>query len=497
MGLPLNSYTLFEAIAQNDGELLKKRIPVNFKLFAILLHDPDSDPEFDHVVGRSFYNWHLNSGKELLFTALADPPESWMAWARENKGQIFGNNQVLNELFNPKNIYQTFNPSLTALFISEYLKIPFGNLPVIIFTPDLNLPYFYWMPTNATTVSSQLDWLKTIPKTYELPWIRGINHSLKVRKVRLNTPFSFILVDLSRKISELGQRNYYQNLGSPENLFSRPLNKKRSDREIELNLFYAGIEFLKRKKEEFIDFESGYSRNDKPRYMIVKDLEQKSYHKKEPEPKKSFFQKLFNLSSKKHLVKPKSFEDLIHENQIFLQRESKLFFKQGIEMVNSLQSTSLFDYSPLILPFAKSFEKELSYSIVHWVRRNYDITLPLFFYEYEPGKNAQVVLGRNYSIDFNQIQNDLWISPTLGGQISGFKKAVSNFGNHPFKSDEDYQEFLNLAYQIKNIRNRACHSDRTTKSDLDKILSCWKGLFERRYFETLSNLKKEYMGQTS
>ncbi|GAB2478897.1 hypothetical protein [Algoriphagus taiwanensis] len=497
MGLPVNSYTLFEAIAQNDGELLKKRIPVDIKLLAILLHDPESDPDFDLEVGRSFYNWHLNSGNELLFTALADPPESWMAWARENKGQFFGSNRAINELFNPKNIYQTFNPSLTALFISEYLKIPFGNLPVILFTPDLNLPYFHWMPTNATAVSSQLDWLKTIPKTYELPWIRGINHSLKVRKVRLNTPFSSILVDLSRKISELGLKNYYQHVDSPENLLSRPLNKKRSDSEIEINLFYQGIEFLKRKKDEFIDFESGYSRADKPRYMIIKDLEPKLYQRKESDLKKSFFQKLFNYPSKKNLVKPKSFEELIHENQIFLQRESKLFFKQGIEMVNSLENTSLFDYSPLILPFAKSFEKELSYSIVHWVRSNYDIKLPLYFYEYEPGKNAQVIMGRNFSIDFNQSLNDSWVSPTLGGQISGFKKAVSNFGSHPFKSDEDYRDFLNLAYQIKNIRNRACHSDRTTKSDLDKILSCWKSLFEKRFFETLSQIKKEYMGQSS
>jgi hypothetical protein len=495
MGLPLNSYSFFEAIAQNDGELLKKRIPVNFKLFAILLHDPDSNPEFDRVVGRSFYNWHQKSGKELLFTALADPPESWMAWARENKGQFFGENQAINELFNPKNIYQTFNPSLTSLFISEYLRIPFVRLPAVIFTQDLNLSYFYWMSTNSNLINRQIGYLNTIPKIdgdMDLSWI---DSNIKVKKVRLRAPFSSVLVDLSGKISELGQGNRIQRFSSPENLFSRPVTKKSSDREIELNLFYSGIEFLKRKKDEFIDFESGVMEG--VRFMIVKDLEPKLSSKKEPEPKKSIFQKLFSLSLKKHLLKPKSFEDLIEENQVFLQKESELFFKQGIEMVNSLHGTSLFDYSPLILPFAKSFEKELSYSIVHWVRKNYDISLPLYFYEYQPGKNAHVVLGKNYSIDFNQSLNDSWISPTLGGQISGFKKAVFDFGSHPFKSDEDYQEFLNLAYQIKNIRNRACHSERTSKSDLDKILSCWKGLFERRYFETLYKLKKEYMGQTS
>jgi hypothetical protein len=492
MGLPINSYKLFEAIANNDERLLKNHFNVDFKLFAILLHDPKTDPEFDREVGRSFYRWHVNSGKEFLFTALADPPMSWMDWARENKGQNFRNDWVLNELFNPNKIYQTFDPSLTALFITEYLGIPFGKLPAIIFTPDLNLPYFYWMPTNVMAINSQLDWLKTIPNSYELPWLRGINHSIKVRKAGLRFKFSSVLVDLSRKISELGLRNFNHYSDSSEKFKPKPTNKKGSDKVIELNLIYSGIEFLNRKKDQFIDFESGMM--EKPRFMIVKDLQTSIPSKIEPEIKKSFFQRLFKLTPSKIKVKPKSFDVLVSENLKYLQRESKLFFQQGIEMANSLGSTTLFDYSPLILPFAKSFEKELSYSIVHWVRRNYDITLPLYFYEYEPGKRAKVFLGKNYTIDFNQTQNDTWISPTLGGQISGLKQAVTNFGSHPFKSDLEYQEFLNLAYQIKNIRNRACHSEKTSRSDLDKILSCWKSLFEMNYFETLALLKKEYMG---
>jgi hypothetical protein len=495
MGLPVNSYTLFEAIAQNDGELLKKRIPVNFKLFAILLHDPESDQDFDREVGRSFYNWHLNSGNELLFTALADPPESWMAWATENKGQFFGNNRALNELFNPKNIYQTFNPSLTALFISEYLKIPFRKLPAIIFTPDLNLSYFYWMPTSVKAINDQLAWLKTIPDKYEFPLLKGINHSIKVRKVGLRSKFSTLLVDLSRKISELGPYNYNQLSGTSEDFRPKTLEKKRGDRDIELNLFHSGIEFLNRKTDQLWDIDSGIVED--TRFLIVKDPKYKIERIENVSSSKLFFLESLKSLFQNKKNKRKSFDELVLENLEFLQRESKLFFEQGIEMAKILDRMNQFDYSPFILPFAKSFEKELSYSIVHWVRKKYDITLPLYFYEHEPGKNAEVSLGRNYSINFNQALNDLWISPTLGGQISGFKKAVANFGSHPFKSDEDYQEFLNLAYQIKNIRNRACHSERTTKSDLDKILSCWKSLFERRYFETLSQIKKEYMGQTS
>jgi hypothetical protein len=76
MGFPINSYKLFEAIANNDGQQIKKYFHVDFKLFAILLHDPNADPDFDREVGRSFFDWHSRSGEDFLFTALADPPQS-------------------------------------------------------------------------------------------------------------------------------------------------------------------------------------------------------------------------------------------------------------------------------------------------------------------------------------------------------------------------------------------------------------------------------------
>ncbi|EMS33826.1 hypothetical protein C943_04145 [Mariniradius saccharolyticus AK6] len=128
------------------------------------------------------------------------------------------------------------------------------------------------------------------------------------------------------------------------------------------------------------------------------------------------------------------------------------------------------------------------------MRKQLEINLPLYYYEYEPGKNAQVRLGGKFSIDFNQPLNDMWVSPTMGGQISGFKETVLAKGYHPFKSDTDYKDFLNLAYQIKNIRNRACHAERTSKTDLEKILDSWKAILSKGYLKTLAQLKNEYRG---
>jgi hypothetical protein len=466
MGLPINSYKLFEAIANKDDRFLNHHLNVDFKLFAILLHDPYSNPEFDKEVGRSFYNWHLESGREFLFTALADPPKSWIDWASKNNNQFFRNNWPLNELVNPNKIHKTFDPSLTALFISEYLGIPFPKLPAIIFTPDLNLPYFYWMSTGISTINAQMKWLSEHPIEFSWPEIDGLKFPLRIRKAILKKKFSQTLVDLSQKISDLNSNNTFFD----QNASIKKEKKEHLESEVELDLFYAGM----MKVGEKISLSR--------RYKFPKDS---SFAEEENLDYCIDFQPISN---------GEILEKLAFENLSYLEKESRLFIQQGFQLVSSLNNLNVYDFSPYILPFAKSFEKELSYSIVHWVRKNYDISLPRYFYEFQPGKIAKVLLGKNYEIDFNQSHNDIWISPTLGGQISGFKKAVNSFGNHPFKSDLEYQEFLNVAYQIKNVRNRACHSESTTKEDLDKILSCWKILFEGKYLETLSRLKVMYRG---
>ncbi|WP_439490539.1 hypothetical protein [Algoriphagus sp.] len=495
MGLSQDDYERFKGKANQDANFVRNYFNAGTKIFAILLHDPESDPEFDLAVGRSFKEWYTKSDRNFHFTTLADPPISWTIITQEYEGNLSANDKVLNERYNPRNIPNTSDPSLTSLFIAEYLSIPFQKLPAIIFTPDLKSPFFYWMPTNTLGIQGQLDWLKTIPNTIELPWIRGLNHVIKIRKINLKRSFGAELFALGRKISDLDSRkqdSITANYFSPPKAFLKPIDKTQSESQVELNLFYSGIEYLKKKKEEFLDIDNNIT--DTVRFLIIKDPLPASEVKKGSTTGSSFFSRVFNFRNKSANTKSKSFEDLVTMNLHFLQKESKLFLEQGIRMAHSLYGQSIYDYSPMILPFAKSFEKELSYSIVHWVRKKYDITLPQYFYEYEPGKNAQVKLGKNYTIDFNQSRNELWTSPTLGGQISGFKNTVLDSKDHPFKSDEDYQQFLNLAYQIKNIRNRACHSDRTSKEDLDKILSCWIGLFEMKYFEILNKLKKEYQG---
>ncbi len=491
MYLHINGSRLFEAFAENNGILVRKLIPSNFNLITILLHDPNSDPEFDRLVGSYFSSWTLNSVKDFYFTALPDPPQSWFKWSTEEKEKIFRQNPYLSISNQRGSNSEPLDPSMKALFLAEYFGIPFRKLPAFIFTTDSNLNQFYWMPANKKELNEQYTWLQSVSTNPTLISSSKEYHKYKVRKISL--PYFFNYRSYSSKIADEELSSKMESFSfSIKNLnpFSEK-KKNKEDKEIELNLLYSGIKVLNRLKDDLYAFEGHPLPKPKPNFdstISSSEVKRKNYRK---EFKPSFYQRLFNLI----LPNQKKETDLLSENIKFLQKESVLFFEQGLSMAKEIDGMNQFDYSPFILPFAKSFEKELSYSLVHWVRKKFDILLPNYFYEYEPGKIAEINLGRNYSIDFNQRRNDLWISPTLGGQLSGFKQTVTSFGNHPFNSEEDYQEFLTIAYQIKNIRNRACHSERTTEQELEKIINCWKILFRKGYIKTLHSLKLEYMGQ--
>lgn len=484
MYLPINSTQLFEAFAEKNERVLKELIPTNFNLFSIILHDPNADSEFDRQMGSNFLEWELNSEESFYLTALPEPPLSWFNFSSENREKIIKKNPNLETLFlfyRQASRSGNLDPSMMALFLAEYFGIPFRKLPAIIFTKDLSLQHFYWMPIHKKELHEQYTWLKSLASSRDP--ISSSKEYLRYNVQELSLTHFFNYQTFDSIVTNAKIDSKYQSYASYSRKtipFSRR-QKSKNEKEIELNLLYSGIKVLKRLKDDFMAFESQWHLRPKP-------IKRNNY---QGEIKPPFYKNLFNLI----FPNLKTDRDLISENIDFLQKESILFFEQGLNMAREIHGINQFDYSPFILPFAKSFEKELSYSLVHWVRKRFDILLPSYFYEYEPGKIAEISLGRNYSIDFNQRRNDLWVSPTLGGQLSGFKQTVTSFGNHPFNSEKDYQEFLTIAYQIKNIRNRACHSERTTKQELEKIMNCWKILFRKGYIKTLYSLKLEYMGQ--
>lgn len=483
-----NFYELLNEVFLNGIESPEKNHGLKSKPLVLLLQDPKIDHEFDHELGRCFRNWFLGSREKYFLTSLADPPASWIEWGNAN--QVLLNEEVSNstDLYDPRQIYQTNDPSLTSLFIAEFIGIPFNKLPILLFCTGLDSREFFWMPTCKEDLDWQMRFLIKLGDVRENKEFFSLpNYPFKIKKIELKNKVYEVLIELSQIISSFKKDNGTIFGFSPKE-YSVKINRQQGEKEIELNLFYSGINYLKHKAENLLTGKNSIT--DSVRFMIVRDESRSVLDEKLNSKMISFFEKRDRIS---RLIKT-NFHELVSMNQVFLQKETILLLSQGMQMIELANREIIFDYSPWILPFVKSFEKELSYSIAHWVRKKYDIALPQYFYEFQPGKKAIVDLGRNFYVDFNQSRNDLWATPTLGGQISGFKTTAINSKEHPFKTEENYQQFLSLAYQLKNSRNRACHSEQTTEDDLDKVIKSWKMLLEGGFFETLYNLKKEYQG---
>lgn len=464
MGYPINNYSLFKEIASGDKHgHVKSFFNDDFSLYGFIVHDSKRDKQFNEVLEESFFSLNLTTGDDFLFTSFCDPPEAWLDWARMNGrdyGQYFWDPK---ELRNPNLVIKTFNPSLVSLFISQYLGINDKYPTYIILSPNLKEKCFYFLPLNY------MDLLDIMTKLTEVAYylkngkkwedVIDAQNKIELRKIELEESLAETLHKLSQTLIYFSTNYRKLNISRvTEALNSNDDNKTLSSNE-ELNLFYEGMKM-------FVDNGDHNQINYNQSYAVAE-------------------------SRRNYPSRAGSIESL--QNFRYLEHTTQLFLKQGESLLDFYQE-SYPDASPFILPFVKALELELSYSIVHWVRKNYDINLPEYFYEYEPRKNVMINIGRGSGINFNLSWNQQWRSPELGGQILGFKTVRSNSKNHPFETDNQFNRFIDLCYIIKNIRNRACHPNFTSEKELLKVIDSWIELLKGNYFEILNLLKSEYKG---
>jgi hypothetical protein len=163
-------------------------------------------------------------------------------------------------------------------------------------------------------------------------------------------------------------------------------------------------------------------------------------------------------------------------------------------LLNSLYQEKLFfDASPFINPFGKAFEKEMTYSLVHWIREHLAIDLPEYFYRYQPEKKAILQKGETY-FNYNQIKpsTTVWWPPMIGGQVRGFEILNKEKAISPFKTKEETNSFLEIGERIMHIRNQSSHTGIEGASSLKAIIHKWRELWKGGYLEQLAILKNDY-----
>jgi hypothetical protein len=471
MGLSINNYSFLKAVNEKDEGTLKNIFHADFSLYGFIIHDPVKHDLFAPLLNSEFQQLNMMSGEKFLFTAIVDPPASWVKWARKNsrfRDMYFYDPQKLHD---PELIIRSIDPSYTASYMADILGINHHYLPVIVITPNLNNDTYYFLNTSAQQIQQQLIDLNSISQelSYGNKFEELIDRLSEYKPKKIiseNGSLVDKLLALSARLMETAA-----NRGAlvQERVLTMDLtvlaytdkSGLKDDKEIEQELLAPGI--VKKDPDNYINV-----------VLHNKVFEENVIYKNDKD-------QIFN-----------EIESLYYENIQHLENQTRIYFEGGLHLLEAYDKAE--ETSPYIIRFAKALEWEMSYSMVHWVRDRYDILLPEYFYEWQPYEEA-VVQMRNLKIDFNAEKNQQWLVPMIGEQITGFQWASDIKHDSPFEQIFKHKRFLEILRTMKNIRNRACHMMPTDSTHLQKILNGWQELFEEGYLETLAELKDKYRNE--
>jgi len=159
MGMPVSNYTVLRTLGYGGEEYEKQaaiRALEGFNLFAIVIHDPETDPEFDQYLQQTFDRLDYITGDSLLFFALTDPSPEWLN--RANKRAYYKQlSWEFQALINPDNGIFSVDKGLTAFSLANSLSIPNEQLPCIVVTPDFRSNDFFWFKTSQFLIREQLE----------------------------------------------------------------------------------------------------------------------------------------------------------------------------------------------------------------------------------------------------------------------------------------------------------------------------------------------------
>lgn len=470
MGMPINHYAFFEAITKQ-----KEQDWFDFTLYGYIIHSPKLAPEFDEELQKSFHKLNLITGDDFLFTSFVDPPKAWLDWMsnQDNQQKQFVNtftsgSYTKEEIKNPRLILKTLDASLTALLIAEELGVNTNNLPFLVLTTHPKEQHFYLLNLKEGTLLSQMADLTELAATIKLGVSIDaaiLDLGVPVKKIALGMPLAEKFHTLGLRLLHLARNT--RSLKALQVKFSEErMNDSQSFLEDsmaqEMKLLFEGYELVKNHLHKAV-----YKTNE-IRAGATADFDD------------LLVANCFGFG-----------QEEITEFKKYTEASTFTFLVQGAKL-KLIYSDFFGDAGPFVLPFGKAFELEMSYSLVHWIRKEYDIQLPRYFYEYQP--NIVVILGEAPGYDFNSldVKSQEWRPPMIGGQMTGLVLTNRDKQTHPFVSDLDLQHFSHLGFRLKNLRNNACHPNKSTVVDLQEIIQLWKTLFHKGFLKKLFELKGSF-----
>lgn len=425
MGFPIqNNYSILRALAFGNGRRYygqDENISIErneystilqslkqFNLFAFVIHDPQKHKDFHENLNSIFEKLDHSTGKNLLFFALTNPPERWRnkVTQREYYKQLskFYHQQV-GDLFGKPII--TKDTAETAFTLANSLQIPSEMLPVIVVTNDFRNSDFRWFRTSEHYVEKQLNELGFL--AYDCPEVK-FNWQLAenfFNKYQENfdlcnaTDADKTLDSIAKALSDALSFMVIVNQND-DNQFHNALTQAKS-------AMQSLQSTLKRMKRN----------NNIERYAITDtDL---------------FEQLNLNIANFLGILnteRTNSLEDFLAIERLYLEDDTfqmlitakkvlDLFERQDWKVQTILGQDENYDYTSVGICLTKLFEREINLSLVHWIRKELGIHLPIFFNKFDNTVYNAFYVPNNIGlrnprpIDFNKrkYSTDRWVAP--------------------------------------------------------------------------------------
>jgi len=485
MGMPISSYTILSAIADESVTYeieLAERVLRPFKLFAFIIHDPEMHQRFHDFLAHQFDRLDYVTGRRLLFFALVDPPQSWLDHRQDRDycrlfTQLKGEeaSRETRELLNPDNVPASTDKSNTAFSLASALNIPIEKLPCIVVTQGFQLKDFHWFRTSPDRVEEQLIRLGYIADRAERPmseiksnW-RELDLCSSHGLESLSDSLARVLSDVLSFIvagAEIGKRQG-----------SWIQSKALSQADDAVKRLYASIDYLKNANEEHINEEL-----DRLCICLISFLAQ--------------------LNNRRRI----DLNEFLNIHREHLEYDSFQILRTAYKVYDMLSTSQfklpvkrdvgeVFDFTPGVICMAKVFEKEANLAVVHWARKELGISLPQYFNKPQPGVTATVVpqIPGGREIDLNMNRNGKWLPPGIG-QSEIACQELSLLGLPDEWDSTSWYLLLNIWRRVRVRRNEAAHSELMSETSMLEVRDMLQEMAEQRLFEKFYKMKQRYRG---
>jgi len=465
MGAPISSFRVFNKLAKKGKQSWEYEQLKKFRLFSFILHSPNKHQEFHNYLESNLHVLDARTrGGNLIFFTLVKPSEDFRKVVEKQKkyrGYI-AELQALEE-----GIGIGYNEDASVFALSKDLGIPESALPCIVITNDFIDGNIVWFSTNKRTLGEDLSELHSASE-FE-------NDDMLISAVRKNPKFQLVSTleksfaqILAEAFSLNAERNTdIQDAGDVAKNKIKTLLQEVKSIKLQIQSPNSSIPKIVDLEENEILF----------RYedMMIKILSQILAKYEMDRPNNA-------LNLYKQFLEPKSFE----------------FLQSGYKVLSLFGNENDFDFSSAVMPLAKSFENEINYSIIQWLRSKIGIKLPDFYCQYQPSFGGSARIGR---VNLNDKDNETGFWKPLPIGVSKYalsdylvKKGLNSIPlnrNRYYFDENQFNDFIKLWEDIRLIRNKAGHSENLTQIEGLEMAGKLKELLDRRYFLLLSRLKND------